>query len=134
SQIEFLETFQVALRSAAWEIVRVILEQERARRLADAVSAAFDAAARPPVTPPASINTPPPASAVVQPSIPAAPSPSSPALAAPSTVVMPSASPTDEARPEHGRIRGVVKCFFFQAEDGIRYLTVTGVQTCALPI
>src|SRR5688572_32234851 len=27
---------------------------------------------------------------------------------------------------------GVV--FFFQAEDGIRYLTVTGVQTCALPI
>src|SRR2546430_9731605 len=36
----------------------------------------------------------------------------------------------------------VVKCaivmraplFFFQAEDGIRDLTVTGVQTCALPI
>src|SRR2546430_6698444 len=28
-------------------------------------------------------------------------------------------------------IRG---CFFFQAEDGIRDLTVTGVQTCALPI
>src|SRR2546430_11165327 len=27
--------------------------------------------------------------------------------------------------------RGV---FFFQAEDGIRDLTVTGVQTCALPI
>src|SRR2546430_11439443 len=28
------------------------------------------------------------------------------------------------------------KCFFFffQAEDGIRDLTVTGVQTCALPI
>src|SRR5207248_3487231 len=25
-------------------------------------------------------------------------------------------------------------CFFFQAEDGIRYRTVTGVQTCALPI
>src|SRR5437867_12111421 len=24
--------------------------------------------------------------------------------------------------------------FFFQAEDGIRYRTVTGVQTCALPI
>src|SRR2546430_8327308 len=24
--------------------------------------------------------------------------------------------------------------FFCQAEDGIRYLTVTGVQTCALPI
>src|SRR3989475_8854533 len=26
------------------------------------------------------------------------------------------------------------KTFFFQAEDGIRDLTVTGVQTCALPI
>src|SRR5688572_31154032 len=26
------------------------------------------------------------------------------------------------------------KPFFFQAEDGIRALTVTGVQTCALPI
>src|SRR2546430_2786366 len=25
-------------------------------------------------------------------------------------------------------------CFFFQAEDGIRDLTVTGVRTCALPI
>src|SRR2546430_6343929 len=25
-------------------------------------------------------------------------------------------------------------CFFFQAEDGIRDLTVTGVQTCAPPI
>src|SRR5437867_2749944 len=24
--------------------------------------------------------------------------------------------------------------FFFQAEDGIRFRTVTGVQTCALPI
>src|SRR2546430_3876122 len=30
-----------------------------------------------------------------------------------------------------GRLLGV---FFFQAEDGIRDLTVTGVQTCALPI
>src|SRR5256886_6595052 len=28
----------------------------------------------------------------------------------------------------------VIPCFFFQAEDGIRDLTVTGVQTCALPI
>src|SRR2546430_11601386 len=30
----------------------------------------------------------------------------------------------------------VLTCFFFflQAEDGIRDLTVTGVQTCALPI
>src|SRR5256886_13187235 len=37
------------------------------------------------------------------------------------------------------RIRcGIEDClvfsFFFQAEDGIRDLTVTGVQTCALPI
>src|SRR2546430_1344436 len=30
--------------------------------------------------------------------------------------------------PEYGT------AFFFQAEDGIRDLTVTGVQTCALPI
>src|SRR5205085_6702033 len=28
----------------------------------------------------------------------------------------------------------VLVYFFFQAEDGIRDLTVTGVQTCALPI
>src|SRR2546427_6567994 len=28
----------------------------------------------------------------------------------------------------------LVSFFFFQAEDGIRDLTVTGVQTCALPI
>src|SRR5256886_1067340 len=33
------------------------------------------------------------------------------------------------------RVRRVcVTVFFFQAEDGIRDLTVTGVQTCALPI
>src|SRR2546430_5768726 len=35
-------------------------------------------------------------------------------------------------------IEEMVSCvpldFFFQAEDGIRDLTVTGVQTCALPI
>src|SRR2546427_8340768 len=31
-------------------------------------------------------------------------------------------------------ISDVVFFFFFQAEDGIRDLTVTGVQTCALPI
>src|SRR2546430_3193110 len=30
--------------------------------------------------------------------------------------------------------RSAVSLFFFQAEDGIRDLTVTGVQTCALPI
>src|SRR2546430_9086243 len=29
---------------------------------------------------------------------------------------------------------GILWFFFFQAEDGIRDLTVTGVQTCALPI
>src|SRR2546430_6871378 len=28
----------------------------------------------------------------------------------------------------------ILVVFFFQAEDGIRDLTVTGVQTCALPI
>src|SRR2546430_4403385 len=35
------------------------------------------------------------------------------------------------------RVQGVLliaSIFFFQAEDGIRDLTVTGVQTCALPI
>src|SRR2546430_11336554 len=31
-------------------------------------------------------------------------------------------------------ISSEVEFFFFQAEDGIRDLTVTGVQTCALPI
>src|SRR5687768_18305812 len=31
-------------------------------------------------------------------------------------------------------VRGVVFFFFFQAEDGIRDVAVTGVQTCALPI
>ena len=30
--------------------------------------------------------------------------------------------------------RSVVVFFFFQAEDGIRDWSVTGVQTCALPI
>src|SRR2546430_4669375 len=43
-------------------------------------------------------------------------------------------------RPRGGRGRWSTRkqhpviFFFFQAEDGIRYLTVTGVQTCALPI
>src|SRR5256885_7858286 len=27
-----------------------------------------------------------------------------------------------------------IGCFFFQAEAGLRYYKVTGVQTCALPI
>src|SRR5256886_13494201 len=34
----------------------------------------------------------------------------------------------------NGRHTGRLCVVFFQAEDGIRYLTVTGVQTCALPI
>src|SRR5256886_11448699 len=42
------------------------------------------------------------------------------------------------SRPRSGSARGGcsggVIVFFFQAEDGIRDLTVTGVQTCALPI
>ena len=33
-----------------------------------------------------------------------------------------------------GSRRDVVYFFFFQAEDGIRDWSVTGVQTCALPI
>src|SRR5690606_39386354 len=31
-------------------------------------------------------------------------------------------------------IERIIIFFFFQAEDGIRYFHVTGVQTCALPI
>src|SRR2546429_2385262 len=37
----------------------------------------------------------------------------------------------------HRGDHGIVVCldvFFFQAEDGIRDVAVTGVQTCALPI
>src|SRR3989440_6962188 len=34
----------------------------------------------------------------------------------------------------HGRRSSFDFFFFFQAEDGIRDLIVTGVQTCALPI
>src|SRR2546430_11672437 len=36
--------------------------------------------------------------------------------------------------PSSAVTRGLRSAFFFQAEDGIRDLTVTGVQTCALPI
>src|SRR5256886_7568703 len=40
--------------------------------------------------------------------------------------------------PASRKVQGVFELyvffFFFQAEDGIRDLTVTGVQTCALPI
>src|SRR2546430_12334916 len=34
----------------------------------------------------------------------------------------------------YSELESVTVFFFFQAEDGIRDLTVTGVQTCALPI
>src|SRR5256886_10999041 len=44
----------------------------------------------------------------------------------------------DPSHSTHRRVRSIYRlkltCFFFQAEDGIRDLTVTGVQTCALPI
>src|SRR5690349_9051416 len=39
-----------------------------------------------------------------------------------------------ESFSKGGSIRPVMVTFFFQAEDGIRDLYVTGVQTCALPI
>src|SRR2546429_2172546 len=38
---------------------------------------------------------------------------------------------TSNALPMSGAL---LVCFFFQAEDGIRDVAVTGVQTCALPI
>src|SRR5439155_14028309 len=37
-------------------------------------------------------------------------------------------------KPRSGGQRQRVVIFFFQAEDGIRFGHVTGVQTCALPI
>src|SRR2546429_6659266 len=47
----------------------------------------------------------------------------------------PAATGSDRAwmrrSPRRVRFRSL---FFFQAEDGIRYVAVTGVQTCALPI
>src|SRR2546430_10472667 len=43
-------------------------------------------------------------------------------------VMMLSGTPTPQRRARS------LPIFFFQAEDGIRDLTVTGVQTCALPI
>src|SRR2546430_12863289 len=44
--------------------------------------------------------------------------------------------PTTQQMPLQcsARTTSNVSVFFFQAEDGIRDLTVTGVQTCALPI
>src|SRR2546430_4350609 len=46
-------------------------------------------------------------------------------------------APRDALERQECELYLVVLCsffFFFQAEDGIRDLTVTGVQTCALPI
>src|SRR5256885_4801057 len=42
----------------------------------------------------------------------------------------------DDIVIESGGVRCFVDSFsvFFQAEDGLRYYKVTGVQTCALPI
>src|SRR5260370_32831893 len=37
-------------------------------------------------------------------------------------------------RAAHSCVGGARDVFFFQAEDGIRDSSVTGVQTCALPI
>src|SRR2546430_11707096 len=45
---------------------------------------------------------------------------------------LPCSPQRDGAVSVRSGLRGVD--FFFQAEDGIRDLTVTGVQTCALPI
>src|SRR5256886_12628193 len=43
-----------------------------------------------------------------------------------------------EIQLQENKLQDSIMCdclvFFFQAEDGIRDLTVTGVQTCALPI
>src|SRR6266496_4689234 len=48
----------------------------------------------------------------------------------PQELVEEKGSPEDE--PRHNENKLIY--FFFQAEDGIRVLYVTGVQTCALPI
>src|SRR5699024_11320588 len=43
-------------------------------------------------------------------------------------------SARERDEPVDSRHRHSRSFFFFQAEDGIRYRNVTGVQTCALPI
>src|SRR5260370_321829 len=45
-----------------------------------------------------------------------------------------SASTESVTSARHQFITSIVTMFFFQAEDGIRDSSVTGVQTCALPI
>src|SRR5258707_1321977 len=60
----------------------------------------------------------------------------------PAVVIDPSCPPNlaavlDAIAPPHRPgclVRQLVFVFFFQAEDGIRDIGVTGVQTCALPI
>src|SRR5205085_2123721 len=44
------------------------------------------------------------------------------------------AAPDGEKEPVRPLLPAPQHNFFFQAEDGIRDLTVTGVQTCTLPI
>src|SRR3972149_2590473 len=53
---------------------------------------------------------------------------------APTTRGERAASGAGMALPPRGERAGGRTLSFFQAEDGIRDLTVTGVQTCALPI
>src|SRR5207245_3716416 len=55
----------------------------------------------------------------------------------PDSLALSSAWPTglgSSSWPTSRTSREVCLIFFFQAEDGIRDATVTGVQTCALPI
>src|SRR3989475_5721487 len=51
-----------------------------------------------------------------------------------STDTLDSSSNAQERLPLQPLTGNLFCLFFFQAEDGIRDLTVTGVQTCALPI
>src|SRR2546429_6857870 len=53
---------------------------------------------------------------------------------APATRTAASLSVSPRARGGRGSGKYGVADFFFQAEDGIRDVAVTGVQTCALPI
>src|SRR5687768_13401327 len=62
-------------------------------------------------------------------------------LQAPETAFLVVAAPEPDAIREAGYFAGrlaseqmPLQGFFFQAEDGIRAVAVTGVQTCALPI
>src|SRR5688572_14576253 len=55
-------------------------------------------------------------------------------LAVAPLAVIPEILDISAIRKQRLKVRLLATCFFFQAEDGIRDLTVTGVQTCALPI